>query len=154
MSKPTVAIVGRPNVGKSTLFNRLVGKRLAIVEAEPGVTRDWKEGEARLAGVRFRLLDTPGLEDAKPGTLEAAMCLQAEHALAQADVALLLFDAREGVTPIDRHFANWLRSRGTPVIVIANKCEGRGGTGLALDGFSLGFGAPVPASAEHGEGLL
>ncbi|MGE0650372.1 MAG: ribosome biogenesis GTPase Der [Alphaproteobacteria bacterium] len=150
----TVAILGRPNVGKSTLFNRLVGKRLAIVEPEPGVTRDWKEGEAHLAGVRFRLLDTPGLEDAKPGTLEASMRVQAEHALAQADVAILLFDAREGVTPVDRHFANWLRTRETPVIVVANKCEGRGGADLALDGFSLGLGTPVPVSAEHGEGLV
>jgi GTP-binding protein len=150
----TVAILGRPNVGKSTLFNRLVGKRLAIVEPEPGVTRDWKESEARLAGVRFRLLDTPGLEDAKPGTLEAAMRVQAEHALTQADVALLLFDAREGVTSLDRHFSNWLRSTGTPVIVVANKCEGRGGTELALDGFSLGLGTPVPISSEHGEGLV
>jgi GTP-binding protein len=141
-------------VGKSTLFNRLVGKRLAIVEPEPGVTRDWKESEARLAGVRFRLLDTPGLEDAKPGTLEAAMRVQAEHALTQADVALLLFDAREGVTSLDRHFSNWLRSTGTPVIVVANKCEGRGGTELALDGFSLGLGTPVPISSEHGEGLV
>jgi GTP-binding protein len=123
----TVAILGRPNVGKSTLFNRLVGKRLAIVEPEPGVTRDWKESEARLAGVRFRLLDTPGLEDAKP---------------------------REGVTSLDRHFSNWLRSTGTPVIVVANKCEGRGGTELALDGFSLGLGTPVPISSEHGEGLV
>jgi GTP-binding protein len=149
----TVAILGRPNVGKSTLFNRLVGKRLAIVEPEPGVTRDWKEGEARLAGVRFRLLDTPGFEDAKPGTLEASMRLQAEHALARADVALLLFDARRGVTPLDRYFSNWLRATGKPVVVVANKCEGRIGTDLALDGYSLGFGTPVPVSAEHGEGL-
>jgi GTP-binding protein len=149
----TVAILGRPNVGKSTLFNRLVGKRLAIVEREPGVTRDWKEGEAYLAGVRFRLFDTPGLEDAKAGTLEAGMRVQAERALAQADVALLLFDAREGVTPLDQHFSDWLRSTGMPVVVVANKCEGRGGTELALEGFSLGLGTPVPISAEHGEGL-
>lgn len=150
----TVAILGRPNVGKSTLFNRLVGKRLAIVEPEPGVTRDWKEGEASLAGVRFRLLDTPGLEDARPGTIEAGMRGQAERALAQADVALLVFDGREGVTPLDRHFANWLRATGKPVIVIANKCEGREGGTRALDGYALGLGEPLALSAEHGEGLV
>lgn len=149
----TVAIIGRPNVGKSTLFNRLVGKRLAIVQPEPGVTRDWKEGEASLAGVRFRLLDTPGLEDAREGTLEAAMRGQAEQALAQADVVLLMFDAREGVTPLDAHFARFLRASGKPVIVVANKCEARVGTAGALEGFSLGFGDPVPLSAEHGGGM-
>ncbi len=149
----TVAILGRPNVGKSTLFNRLVGKRLAIVEPEPGVTRDWKEGEASLAGVRFRLLDTPGLEDARPGTVEAAMRVQAERALAQADVALLLFDAREGVTPLDSHFGQWLRTTGKTVILVANKCEARVATAGAMEGFALGLGDPVPISAEHGEGL-
>lgn len=149
----TVVILGRPNVGKSTLFNRLVGKRLAIVEPEPGITRDWKEGDGSLAGVRFRLLDTPGLEDAKAGTLEASMRIQAEHALAQATVVLLMFDAREGITPLDAHFAKWLRTKGKPVIVIANKCEGRAGNERALDGYSLGLGVPVPVSAEHGEGM-
>jgi GTP-binding protein len=149
----TVAILGRPNVGKSTLFNRLVGKRLAIVEPEPGVTRDWKEGEAHLAGVRFRLLDTPGLEDAKAGTIEASMRVQAERALALADVALLVFDGREGITPLDSHFANWLRVTGKPVIVVANKSEGREGLARAMEGFSLGLGEPVAVSAEHGEGM-
>lgn len=149
----TVAIIGRPNVGKSTLFNRLVGKRLAIVEPEPGVTRDWKEGEASLAGVRFRLLDTPGLEDAKAGTIEAAMRIQSERALAQADLALLIFDSREGVTAIDSHFANWLRATGKPVVVIANKCEGRDGIARAYEGYALGLGEPVAISAEHGEGM-
>jgi GTP-binding protein len=149
----TVAILGRPNVGKSTLFNRLVGKRLAIVEPEPGVTRDWKEGEANIGGLHFRLLDTPGLEDARPGTIEAAMRIQAENALALADVALLMFDAREGMTPLDSHFAGWLRTTGKPVIIIANKCEARQGTDGALEGFSLGFGTPVPVSAEHGTGM-
>ncbi|MFM2130138.1 MAG: GTPase Der [Pseudomonadota bacterium] len=149
----TVAILGRPNVGKSTLFNRLVGKRLAIVEPEPGVTRDWKEGEAHLAGVRFRLLDTPGLEDAKAGTIEAAMRVQAERALAKSDVALLMFDGREGMTPLDAHFANWLRTTGKPVIVIANKCEGREGVARAMEGYALGLGDPVAISAEHGEGM-
>jgi GTP-binding protein len=149
----TVAILGRPNVGKSTLFNRLVGKRLAIVEPEPGVTRDWKEGEAQLAGVRFRLLDTPGLEDAKAGTIEASMRVQAERALALADVALLVFDGREGITPLDSHFANWLRTTGKPVIIVANKSEGREGLARAMEGFSLGLGEPVAISAEHGEGM-
>ncbi len=149
----TVAILGRPNVGKSTLFNRLVGKRLAIVEPEPGVTRDWKEGDASLAGVRFRALDTPGLEDARPGTVEAAMRLQAERALARADVALLVFDGREGVTPLDAHFAQWLRATGKPVILVANKCEARRGAAGALEGFALGLGTPVPVSAEHGDGM-
>lgn len=149
----TVAILGRPNVGKSTLFNRLVGTRLAIVEPEPGVTRDWKEGEARLAGISFRLLDTPGLEDARPGTVEAAMREQAERALLQADVALLVFDAREGVTPLDSHFAQWLRATGKTVLLVANKCEARGTRDAALEGFALGFGAPIPISAEHGEGM-
>jgi len=149
----TVAILGRPNVGKSTLFNRLVGKRLAIVEPEPGVTRDWKEGEAQLAGVRFRLLDTPGLEDAKAGTIEASMRVQAERALALADVALLVLDGREGITPLDSHFANWLRTTGKPVIIVANKSEGREGLARAMEGFSLGLGEPVAISAEHGEGM-
>ncbi len=149
----TVAILGRPNVGKSTLFNRLVGKRLAIVQPEPGVTRDWKEGDATLAGVRFRLLDTPGLEDARAGTLEASMRIQAEQALAQADVVLLMFDAREGVTPLDSHFARFLRTSGKPVIVVANKCEARTGADGAMEGYSLGLGEPVPLSAEHGTGM-
>ncbi len=149
----TVAIIGRPNVGKSTLFNRLVGRRLAIVEPTPGVTRDWKEGTGRLGDLEFRLLDTPGLEDAAPGTVEAAMRAQAERALAQADVALLVFDARAGITPLDRHFAAWLRECGVPVIVIANKCESRAGRDGALEGFALGLGDPVMMSAEHGIGL-
>lgn len=150
---PTVAIIGRPNVGKSTLFNRLVGKRLAIVEPSPGVTRDWKEGEGRLGGFRFRLLDTPGLEEAKTGTVEAATRAQAEAALAQADVALLVFDARAGVTPLDSHFARWLRESGVPAIVIANKCESAAGKEGALEGFALGLGEPLMVSAEHGIGL-
>jgi len=149
----TVAIIGRPNVGKSTLFNRLVGKRLAIVEPTPGVTRDWKEGLGHLGEIEFRLLDTPGLEDARRGTIEAAMRAQAEYALAQADVALMVFDARSGVNPLDIHFAGWLRESGIPVIVIANKCESSLGKAGALEGFSLGLGVPVMVSAEHGIGL-
>jgi GTP-binding protein len=149
----TVAIIGRPNVGKSTLFNRLVGKHLAIVEQSPGVTRDWQEGTGRLGGLEFRLLDTPGLEEAPAGTIEAAMRRQAESALAQADVALMVFDARAGVTPLDSHFAAWLREAGPTVIVIANKCESKVGQAGALEGFSLGLGDPVMVSAEHGIGL-
>jgi GTP-binding protein len=149
----TVAIIGRPNVGKSTLFNRLVGKRLAIVEPTPGVTRDWQEGTGRLGDIEFRLLDTPGLEDARKGTIEAAMRAQAEAALAQADVALMVFDARTGVNPLDVHFAAWLRESGIAVIVIANKCESALGKAGALEGFSLGLGDPVMVSAEHGIGL-
>ncbi len=149
----TVAIIGRPNVGKSTLFNRLVGKRLAIVEPSPGVTRDWKEGEGSLGGLAFRLLDTPGLEEAAAGTVEAAMRTQAENALNQADLALLVFDARAGITPLDRHFAGWLRECGVPVILIANKCESATGQQGALEGYALGLGDPVMMSAEHGIGL-
>ncbi len=149
----TVAIIGRPNVGKSTLFNRLVGKRLAIVERTPGVTRDWQEGTGRLGELEFRLLDTPGLEEAAAGTIEAAMRGQAEAALAQSDVALMLFDARAGVTPLDGHFSGWLRESGISVIVIANKCESSAGKAGALEGFSLGLGDPVMVSAEHGIGM-
>jgi GTP-binding protein len=149
----TVAIVGRPNVGKSTLFNRLVGKRLAIVEPTPGVTRDWQEGAAHLGGLEFRLLDTPGLEEAAAGTVEAAMRRQAESALSQADLALLVFDARAGITPLDRHFAGLLRESGIPVIIIANKCESSVGQQGAMEGFALGLGDPVMMSAEHGIGL-
>jgi GTP-binding protein len=149
----TVAIIGRPNVGKSTLFNRLAGRRLALVDDLPGVTRDWREAEARLAGLGFRILDTAGLEDAAEGTLTARMQAQTERALAEADVALFLIDARTGVTPLDRHFAQWLRRRATPVILVANKAEGRAGEAGVLEAFALGLGAPVALSAEHGEGL-
>ncbi|HXP31785.1 MAG TPA: ribosome biogenesis GTPase Der [Stellaceae bacterium] len=149
----TVAIIGRPNVGKSTLFNRLAGRRLALVDDLPGVTRDWREAEARLAGLRFRILDTAGLEDAAEGTLTARMQAQTERALVEADVALFLIDARAGVTPLDRHFAQWLRRRATPVILVANKAEGRAGEAGVLEAFALGLGAPVALSAEHGEGL-
>ncbi|MCW5698698.1 MAG: ribosome biogenesis GTPase Der [Rhodospirillales bacterium] len=149
----TVAIIGRPNVGKSTLFNRLVGKRLAIVDDTPGVTRDRREGEARLGPLRFMVIDTAGLEDVRVGELEAAMQAQTERALAQADVALLLTDARSGVTPLDSHFADLLRRGSTPVILVANKCEGRAGNAGFMDAFALGLGEPVAISAEHGEGM-
>src|SRR5690606_28139724 len=119
----TLAIIGRPNVGKSTLFNRLTGKRLAIVDDAPGVTRDRREGEGSIADIEFRLFDTAGLEDATDDSLEARMRQQTERAVANADVALLLIDGRAGVTPLDAHFAKWLRGQKTPVILGVNKCE-------------------------------
>ena len=149
----TVAIVGRPNVGKSTLFNRLVGKRLALVDESPGLTRDRREGEARLGDLRFTAIDTAGLEEAPAEALEARMRAQTEHAVAVADVALFLIDARVGVTPLDEHFADWLRGKGKPVIAVANKCEGTGGQAGLLEVYGLGLGEPVAVSAEHGEGM-
>ncbi|HYD30214.1 MAG TPA: ribosome biogenesis GTPase Der [Azospirillaceae bacterium] len=149
----TVAIVGRPNVGKSTLFNRLAGKKLALVDDTPGVTRDWRAAPARLAGIEFTVVDTAGLEEAFDDSLEARMRRQTEQALARADVALLLVDARSGVTPMDHHFADWLRKQPTPVILVANKCEGKPGLPGLLEAYELGLGDPVPLSAEHGEGM-
>ncbi|MEI6985151.1 MAG: ribosome biogenesis GTPase Der [Rhodospirillaceae bacterium] len=149
----TVAIVGRPNVGKSTLFNRLVGKKLALVDDTPGVTRDWRAAPARVGGLDFIAVDTAGLEEAFDDSLEARMRRQTERAVARADVVLLVIDARAGLTPLDRHFALWLRKAGGPVVVIANKCEGRAGQPGMLEAFELGLGDPVPLSAEHGEGL-
>lgn len=149
----TVAILGRPNVGKSTLFNRLVGKRLALVDDLPGVTRDRREGEARIGPLAFRVIDTAGLEDADDGTLEAEMRRQTDAALAEADVALMLIDARTGPTPLDEHFARWLRRQGKPVVLAANKCEGRGGAIGQAEAYALGLGDPLPLSAAHGEGM-
>ncbi|MDH3700645.1 MAG: 50S ribosome-binding GTPase, partial [Alphaproteobacteria bacterium] len=149
----TVAIVGRPNVGKSTLFNRLVGRRLALVDDTPGVTRDRREGDARIAGESFRVIDTAGLDDAKGDALEARMRSQTERALEDADVVLLLYDARAGVTPLDKHFADWLRERGRPVILGANKCESTAANAGLYESYSLGFGDPVALSAEHGDGM-
>ncbi len=147
-----VAIVGRPNVGKSTLFNRLAGRKLAIVDDTPGVTRDWREADARLGDLDFIAIDTAGLEDSSEG-LEARMSRQSEAALARADAALFLIDARAGLTPTDRHFAAWLRRTGVPAIVVANKCEGGAGEAGRLEAFALGLGEPLAVSAEHGEGL-
>ena len=149
----TVAIVGRPNVGKSTLFNRLVGRRAALVAPTPGVTRDRREGWARIGPLRFRAIDTAGLEEAAPETLEGRMMAQTERALADADAALLLIDGRAGVTPADRFFANRLRRQRVPVILAVNKCEGAAADGGIAESHALGLGQPIPISAEHGEGL-
>jgi GTP-binding protein len=153
MPLPTVAIIGRPNVGKSTLFNRLVGKKLALVDDQPGVTRDRREGEGHLIGLEFRVIDTAGYEDLDAATLPGRMRQQTEAAVAMADVALFLIDARAGLVPLDEEIARWLRGSSTPVILIANKAEGKAGEAGILDAMSLGFGNPVPLSAEHGEGL-
>jgi len=150
---PTVAIIGRPNVGKSTLFNRLVGKRLALVDDRPGVTRDRREGEAALLGIPFRLIDTAGFEEDDPQTLPGRMRAQTEAAVRAADAALFMVDARAGVTPLDEEIARWLRSGDVPTVLVANKAEGRAAESGLFEAFGLGFGDPVPLSAEHGEGL-
>ena len=148
-----VAIVGRPNVGKSTLFNRLVGKRLALVDDLPGVTRDRREGEARIGGLEFTAIDTAGLDEAAPDSLAGRMRAQTEAAVRSADVSLFVIDARAGLTPLDRHFAELLRALGKPIVLVANKAEGRAGEAGMLEAYALGFGDPVAISAEHGEGL-
>src|SRR4051794_21884811 len=150
---PTVAIVGRPNVGKSTLFNRLVGRKLALVDDRPGVTRDRREGEAQLLGLEFRLIDTAGYEDEDPHTLPGRMRQQTEAAVREADVALFLFDAREGITPLDAEIARWLRAGHAPVVLVANKAESRASESGILESYRLGLGDPIAVSAEHGEGL-
>ena len=148
----TLAIVGRPNVGKSTLFNRLVGRRLALVDDRPGVTRDRREGEGRLGDLRFTIVDTAGFDEAAPDSLTARMMTQTETAIGGADAVLFLIDVRSGLTPIDRAFADIVRRAGKPVIVVANKSEGRASAGAA-EAYALGLGDPIPLSAEHGEGL-
>jgi len=149
----TVAIIGRPNVGKSTLFNRLVGKRVAIVDDMPGVTRDRREGDATLSDLNFKVIDTAGLEDVHDESLESRMRQQTEAAFKDADVGLMVIDARTGPTPVDEHFVKWLRRHDTPVILVANKCEGAAGQSGLLESYALGLGDPVPLSAEHGQGL-
>src|SRR4051794_4183674 len=149
----TLAIVGRPNVGKSTLFNRLVGKRLALVDDRPGVTRDRREGQARLGDLSFTVVDTVGFDEAAPGSLTSRMVAQTELAIESADAVAFLMDARAGLTPIDRAFADIVRKSGKPVIVVANKSEGRAGGVGAAEAYELGLGDPIPVSAEHGEGL-
>jgi len=148
-----LAIVGRPNVGKSTLFNRLAGRRLAIVDDRPGVTRDRKFATGRLGDLDLDLIDTAGFEDVTDESLEARMRRQTELAIAQADLVLFVIDARDGVVPLDELFAGVLRRAGKPVILVANKTEGRAGAAGTLEGYNLGFGEPVAISAEHGEGL-
>jgi GTPase len=150
---PLVVIAGRPNVGKSTLFNRLAGRRLALVSDTPGVTRDRKEAEALLRGRRVRLVDTAGLEEAAPETLAGRMREGAGVATTAADLVVFVVDARAGVTPADRHFAQWLRRQGRPVLLVANKAEGRSSRSSVLDAFELGLGEPLAVSAEHGEGI-
>ena len=149
----TLAIVGRPNVGKSTLFNRLVGKRLALVDDRPGVTRDLREGAGRLGDLRFVVVDSAGLEMAEDDSLQGRMRRLTERAVDQADVCLFVIDARAGVTAADEYFADILRRRARHVILVANKAEGRAGEAGAIEGWSLGLGEPLRISAEHGEGM-
>src|SRR5260221_7035465 len=148
-----LAIVGRPNVGKATLVNRLAGRRLAFVDDRPGATSDRKFGTGRLGDLALELIDTAGFEDVTDESLESRMRRQTEQALAQAEVVLFLIDAREGVVPLDHVFAEVLRRYDKPVILVANKTEGKAGDAGALEGFNLGFGEPISISAEHGEGL-
>lgn len=150
----SLAIIGRPNVGKSTLFNRLTGKKLALVDDRPGVTRDRREGEARLADLRFTIIDTAGLEEGDRTTLEGRMRAQTESAIISADAILFVIDARVGVTPDDKYFADLVRRADKPVILIANKAEGKAGEAGAMEAYSLGLGDPVPLSAEHGENMI
>ena len=149
----TVAIIGRPNVGKSTLFNRLVGKKLALVDDQPGVTRDRREGAAKLAELSFTIVDTAGLEEGDPATLSGRMRAQTEAAIGLADAILFMIDARTGVTPTDSYFAQLVRRAGKPIILLANKAESNASEAGVHDAWSLGLGDPVPFSAEHGQGL-
>ncbi|MFM7421087.1 MAG: ribosome biogenesis GTPase Der, partial [Alphaproteobacteria bacterium] len=151
--QPVIVILGRPNVGKSTLFNRLAQRRIALVHDTPGVTRDRKEVTARIAGRDVTLVDTAGLEEAPPDTVPGRMRASSEAALRNASLALFVMDARAGITPADRAFAAWLRRTRVPVLVVANKAEGRAGTTAAMEAFELGLGDPVPVSAEHGDGF-
>jgi len=150
---PVVVIAGRPNVGKSTLFNRLAGRRSAIVSDTPGVTRDRKDAEAMLRGRMVRLVDTAGLEESDPEAIYGRMRASSEAAVQQADLIVFVIDARAGITPADEHFAKWLRRQNRKVLLVANKAEGRGGIANALEAYSLGLGDPLAISAEHNEGI-
>ncbi|OWV76645.1 ribosome-associated GTPase EngA [Rhizobium sp. R339] len=150
----TVAIVGRPNVGKSTLFNRLVGKKLALVDDTPGVTRDRRPGDARLMGLTFTIIDTAGLEEADEESLQGRMRAQTEAAIDEADLSLFVVDAKNGLTPVDNALAEMLRRRGKPVVLVANKSEARGSDSGFYDAYTLGLGEPTPISAEHGQGMI
>jgi GTP-binding protein len=150
----TIAIVGRPNVGKSTLFNRLVGRRVALVDDRPGVTRDRREGQARLGDLDFTVIDTAGLEESAPESLSGRMRAQTETAIGQADAIFFMIDARVGPTPADRSFAELARKSGKPTVLIANKMEGTAGESGRLDAYALGLGDPVAISAEHNEGMV
>jgi GTP-binding protein len=150
----TVAIVGRPNVGKSTLFNRLVGRKLALVDDTPGVTRDRRPGEARLMGLTFQIIDTAGLEEADPESLLGRMRAQTEAAIDEADISLFVVDAKTGLTQVDTALAEMLRRRGKPVVLVANKSEAKGSDSGFYDAYTLGLGEPTPISAEHGQGML
>lgn len=149
-----LVILGRPNVGKSTLFNRLCGVRAAIVDSTPGVTRDRRSGKARLGDLDFEIIDTAGLDEAIGDSVEGQMQTQTRRALEEADLALMLIDARSGITPVDRHFADQLRKAPVPVLLVANKCEGGKGKAGLYESYEIGFGDPVPISAEHGEGMV
>jgi GTPase len=149
----TIAIIGRPNVGKSTLFNRLVGQKLALVDDEPGVTRDRREGEGRLGDLEFTVIDTAGLDEGARGSLTERMQEQTETAIGLADALLFVIDARVGLTPNDRAFADFARRANKPVVLVANKAEGRHGEIGAMESYALGLGEPIQISAEHGEGL-
>src|SRR6201990_2992990 len=149
----TIAIIGRPNVGTSTLFNRLVGHKLALVDDEPGVTRDGREGQARLGDLEFTIIDTAGLDEGAKGSLTARMQEQTEAAIAQADALMFVIDTRMGLTPNDRAFADFARRADKPVVLVANKAEGKHGEIGAMESYALGLGDPVQISAEHGEGM-
>jgi GTP-binding protein len=153
METPLIVIAGRPNVGKSSLFNRLVGRRQALVADQPGLTRDRQEATATLGGRLVRIADTAGLEEAPPESLSGRMRAGAASTLEQADLIVFVVDARAGILPPDAHFGAWLRRLGRPVLLVANKTEGRAGYNNALDAYSLGLGEPLSVSAEHGEGL-
>src|SRR6201746_1761275 len=149
----TIAIIGRPNVGKSTLFNRLVGQKLALVDDEPGVTRDRREGQARLGDLEFTVIDTAGLDEGAKGSLTARMQEQTETAIGLPDGLMFVVDARAGLTPNDRAFADFARPANKPVVLVANKSEGKQGDAGAMESYALGLAEPIQISAEHGEGL-